>query len=192
VKKTKIIAILTAFVIMTAMAGIAAANPEGIGFSPLHASDLPIDGTTYTYTLTVITTAADSHYLEVNTDTSEMEVRVVGPIAGAGGYTAGATSWATTTPESMLWSATTPDETDGTTYTFDLEVRAKNPPATESLAFKIIVHDNEGTTYTTGVDEQATGTCHGTTIPEFATIAIPAVAILGLFLFFNHRKRREE
>jgi len=29
-------------------------------------------------------------------------------------------------------------------------------------------------------------------IPEFATIAIPAVAILGLFLFFNHRKRKEE
>jgi len=29
-------------------------------------------------------------------------------------------------------------------------------------------------------------------IPEFATIAIPAVAILGLFLFFNHRKRKED
>ncbi len=30
-----------------------------------------------------------------------------------------------------------------------------------------------------------------TDIPEFATIAIPVVAILGLFLFFNNRKRRE-
>jgi len=29
-------------------------------------------------------------------------------------------------------------------------------------------------------------------VPEFATIAIPAVAILGLFLFYNHRKRKEE
>ncbi|RLI00080.1 hypothetical protein DRO38_06985 [Candidatus Bathyarchaeota archaeon] len=29
-------------------------------------------------------------------------------------------------------------------------------------------------------------------IPEFATIAIPAVAILGLFLFYSHRKRKEE
>jgi len=29
-------------------------------------------------------------------------------------------------------------------------------------------------------------------IPEFATIAIPAVAVLGLFLFYNHRKRKEE
>jgi len=29
-------------------------------------------------------------------------------------------------------------------------------------------------------------------IPEFATIAIPVVGILGLFLFFNHRKRKEE
>ncbi len=30
------------------------------------------------------------------------------------------------------------------------------------------------------------------TIPEFATIALPAVSVLGLFLFFNHRKRRKE
>ena len=29
-------------------------------------------------------------------------------------------------------------------------------------------------------------------IPEFATIAIPAVVVLGLFLFYNHRKRKEE
>jgi hypothetical protein len=31
-----------------------------------------------------------------------------------------------------------------------------------------------------------------TPIPEFATIAIPTIAILGLFLFFNNRKRRKE
>ena len=29
-------------------------------------------------------------------------------------------------------------------------------------------------------------------IPEFATIAIPVAAILGLVLFFNHRKRKRE
>lgn len=28
-------------------------------------------------------------------------------------------------------------------------------------------------------------------IPEFVTIAIPAVAILGLFLFFNHKRKEE-
>jgi len=31
-----------------------------------------------------------------------------------------------------------------------------------------------------------------TEIPEFATIAIPVVAVLGLFLFYSHRKRKEE
>ena len=31
-----------------------------------------------------------------------------------------------------------------------------------------------------------------TPIPEFATIAIPVVGILGLVLFFNHRKHRKE
>jgi len=28
-------------------------------------------------------------------------------------------------------------------------------------------------------------------IPEFATIAVPAASILGLFFFYNHRKRRK-
>ncbi len=32
----------------------------------------------------------------------------------------------------------------------------------------------------------------GTCIPEFSTIAIPIVSILGLLFFFNHRKRRKE
>ncbi|MCK4542895.1 MAG: PEF-CTERM sorting domain-containing protein [Spirochaetales bacterium] len=31
-----------------------------------------------------------------------------------------------------------------------------------------------------------------TNVPEFATIAIPVAAILGLVLFFNHRKRKKE
>ena len=31
-----------------------------------------------------------------------------------------------------------------------------------------------------------------TAVPEFATIAIPVAAILGLVLFFNHRKRKRE
>ena len=31
-----------------------------------------------------------------------------------------------------------------------------------------------------------------TEVPEFATIAIPVAAILGLVLFFNHRKRKKE
>jgi hypothetical protein len=29
-------------------------------------------------------------------------------------------------------------------------------------------------------------------VPEFATIAIPAIAVLGLFLFFNKRKHKKE
>ena len=30
------------------------------------------------------------------------------------------------------------------------------------------------------------------TVPEFATIAMPVAAILGLLFFFNHRKRKKE
>ena len=34
--------------------------------------------------------------------------------------------------------------------------------------------------------------CVDIPIPEFATIAIPVASILGLVLFFNHRKRKRE
>ena len=61
-----------------------------------------------------------------------------------------------------------------------------------------------GTTYHyRAVIDYCYGTCYGadmtfTTeatsapVPEFTTIAVPAAAILGLFLFYNHRKRKEE
>jgi hypothetical protein len=53
--------------------------------------------------------------------------------------------------------------------------------------------DENGIYNTDGGDAVDYMACSGfDTIPEFATIAIPAVAILGLFLFFNRRKRREE
>ena len=42
-----------------------------------------------------------------------------------------------------------------------------------------------------GLTDAADPDCQGE-IPEFATIAIPAVAVLGLFLFYSHRKRKEE
>ena len=43
-----------------------------------------------------------------------------------------------------------------------------------------------------GNDEIIIGKFKWTEVPEFATIAIPVAAILGLVLFYNHRKRKEE
>jgi len=50
---------------------------------------------------------------------------------------------------------------------------------------------NGSVSWTTGVGATTTGVT-ATDVPEFATIAIPVAAILGLVLFYNHRKRKEE
>ena len=43
-----------------------------------------------------------------------------------------------------------------------------------------------------GNDEIIIGKFKWTEVPEFATIAIPVAAILGLLFFYSHRKRKEE
>ena len=48
------------------------------------------------------------------------------------------------------------------------------------------------TTLDVGVPLNLAIVCLGISIPEFATIAIPVAAILGLVLFFNHRKHKRE
>lgn len=50
--------------------------------------------------------------------------------------------------------------------------------------YQVQVTDNNGLPLTVQV------TIVATTVPEFATIAIPAAAILGLFFFFNYRRQR--
>ena len=61
-----------------------------------------------------------------------------------------------------------------------------------------IVYDADGDGYYNCTDTNCPDkvdklTCQGiTTVPEFATIAIPVAAILGLLFFYNYRKRKEE
>ena len=67
--------------------------------------------------------------------------------------------------------------------------------ATQKGGYDVIYDADEDEIYdgSAGGDAVDYMACSGfDTIPEFATIAIPAVAILGLFLFFNRRKRKEE
>jgi hypothetical protein len=44
----------------------------------------------------------------------------------------------------------------------------------------------------TQTGEQALENQEAHNVPEFATIAIPAIAVLGLFLFFNKRKHKKD
>ncbi len=72
----------------------------------------------------------------------------------------------------------------GPTVWESLDVQFKAAPGvTPGNSYQVQITDNNGLPLTVQV------TIVATTIPEFATIAIPVAGILGLFLFFNHRKR---
>ncbi|KAF5432838.1 hypothetical protein C5S39_02635 [Candidatus Methanophagaceae archaeon] len=53
-------------------------------------------------------------------------------------------------------------------------------------------NSGEITTIYVGVPLDLAIVCLDIPLPEFATIAIPAIAVLGLFLFFNKRKHKKE
>ena len=80
--------------------------------------------------------------------------------------------------------------------------------AFDYIDLSLISHGPDGAKYQLNVED--TGYCAGNctdpnvakdhdlenlelhNVPEFATIAIPVAAILGLLFFYNHRKRKEE
>jgi len=75
------------------------------------------------------------------------------------------------------------------------EIPHPSAPPPAAYAFDIIFDDNQDGKYnSTDGDLIDKLDCSGfkTQIPEFATIAIPVAAILGLVLFYSYRKRKEE
>ena len=188
-KKTKIIAILSALVILTAMTGIAAASPENIKITPdnqqLDMGQTTPGGSYSTYNLAVTEIKPEGHY------THTIYVETVTVVAGAGSNT---DLWFRFTHgTSSLWlqkgAANTFTWTDSCTSTDSLSLDVMNTGSTQNTEYQFTVKDSYP--YGTGTDV-ASGTSYGTTIPEFATIAIQVIGILGLFLFFNHRKHREK
>ena len=69
----------------------------------------------------------------------------------------------------------------------NLTVYVKAAAGTEGNVYEIKFIDVQSNN-----SDEARATVYGNAIPEFTTIAIPVAAILGLVLFYNHRKRREE
>ena len=81
-----------------------------------------------------------------------------------------------------------------TTQTFPSISIPSNAVTKTYLRAQLSCPDNQGpvATWDYGDVEDYEITLLTPEIPEFATIAIPAVAVLGLFLFYSHRKRKEE
>ena len=69
----------------------------------------------------------------------------------------------------------------------NLTVYVKAAAGTEGNVYEIKFIDVQSDN-----SDEARATVYGNAIPEFATIAIPVAAILGLLFFYSHRKRKEE
>ena len=74
----------------------------------------------------------------------------------------------------------------------NLTMKVKAVSGPEGTKYLINLTDRSFSPSEYGDHDTADGTTWATSIPEFATIAIPVATILGLLFFFNHRKRRKE
>jgi hypothetical protein len=197
-KKTKIIAILIALGIVTAMTGIATADPDQMNIYD--------DGTTTKVTSPVmigfgssvdLDMAISAFSLPANSIHS-MTVELYDPL---GNQATGI----------QVYIAER--DNDGPMPTGTWNTPADNPviqwkqnldgsSSTNNELFDIRLTETRGVaqTYTIVIKDVETGketilksnASFDISVPEFATIAIPTVTILGLFLFFNHRKHKKE
>ena len=84
----------------------------------------------------------------------------------------------------LVGNATSPDN-DNYTFTFTLSV--KGTKAAEGP--EVRVYDNAATTNNGSAGYDFASCTRNVAIPKFATVALPAVSVLCLFLYFNRRGR---
>ena len=187
IRKAKVITALSLTVVMlAAMAGIAAANPENVVVTPanqqLDLGQTPTSGTFTTYNIAVsqIKVGGNTHTIYGNTTLIVAGAGSLGDLMFRFNHGTAQSGWLSNT-QTWTW-------TDGGSDTDSLTVDVMNTGSAPDTEYQFRVYDSYpiGTGY-----DSAHGTTYGTSIPEFATIAIPVAAILGLVLFFNHRKRKE-
>lgn len=181
--KNKIVMITAALAVMMAMTGIAAANPESLtvvsGPAPVL---IPYSdpGSVRTINITLITNLTEEHLIK-------------GTILNAGVFS-----------DDLLFKFSNGSDTSswlesGTNWNWGVPsnnyqiitmwVKAK-PEALQNQLYGINIYDAGGTNG--GILEDSQATEFQTSIPEFATVAIPIAAVLGLVFFFQQRKNKKE
>lgn len=164
---------MIALVVIALSAGMAAAATVDIVDDPIIN---PLDSSTVTTTTVDVThidysTYGNSHnrYVSIETFHSGLSAKVTGP----GGLDTG---WVTNGMAGAGYTATSPPSD----YAFTLHVKGTAPG-------EVYVADNAGDQYIAKGSDSASCT-RPADIPEFATIAIPVVALLGLVFFMRRRK----
>ncbi|KAF5413932.1 MAG: hypothetical protein C5S48_10210 [Candidatus Methanogaster sp.] len=169
---TSIIALL----VVALSVGMAAAKPCTVTIAD-HPIINPLDGSTVTTSTTAIADYdpgdGTTRYLSVTTEHSDLHIRVNGTVNG----TDVDTGWGNTARA-------------GTSYTID-----STYPDSQLTVWvyggtsgDVRVEDNAGTTYNTAAGYDYAVCTTQVDIPEFATIAIPMIALLGLVLYMRRKK----
>ncbi len=169
-----ILVVAMTFFIVTVTTGLVAAKPAEIDILPdsidlvpgeyvdttAHLYDMYCDGSSRTLTVSVESgNAGDLTFKVYDPNTGG----TAGPMVGSISYTY--------TPVA------------GTTE-YDITVKIKAATGTQGNEYELYYEDVQ-----TGSWDKASATVHTTAIPEFATIALPLAATIGLFFFFNRRRR---
>ena len=167
---------MIALLVVAMGAGMAAAKPCTVVIAANPIVN-PLDGTETTTTVTV----SDIDYvgmgsphtrcISVITDHTNLEAKVT----GSGGLDTG---WAKLgNRKEATYNAS------GGNYIFTLHVKGTAPSHQH-----VTVADNNGTTYTVDSAQDSASCTRPVDIPEFATMAIPVLALLGLVLFMRRKK----
>jgi len=172
---------MIALLVVALSVGMAAAMPCTVTIAD-HPIINPLDDSTVTTSSVTITDydpdEGTTRYLSVITEHADLYIKVNGTIKG----NAVDTGWGNTGRV-------------GTSYTIDTPTTNPSYPSYQltvwvygGTAGDVVVEDNGGATHTTVVGSDHAKCTTQVEIPEFAAIAIPVLALLGLVLYMRRKK----
>jgi hypothetical protein len=165
---------MIALLVVAMGAGMVAADPAEIDILPDGVDLVPGQNVTTTAHIYKMLCSGSSRTLDVSVTAgtaSEITYYIIdNNVAPAGTATGIGSASYTYTPAA------------GTTE-YDITVMAKAASGTEGNTYTLRYYDSDS-----GNADEALATVHTTAIPEFATIAIPAIALLGLVLYMRRKK----
>jgi len=203
-KTTMVLAISIAM--LTVMAGTAMANPEQIAILPDGSIVHPIGLTPLPSPLLIQNDGTTPYNLDVGlwdympvspAWTSHTMVLSMSVVSGAGAspsditITATERSGGTTVSGAGTVTLTWTQDAAGGPTAFDyidVDLVSTGPYGAQ---YQLTITDT-GYQSSGGAVDTITENITTTNIPEFATIALPLAATIGLFMFFDHRRKQEE
>ena len=168
---------MIALLVVAMGAGMAAARPCTVLIAD-HPIINPLDGSTVTNSSATITDydpdEGTTRYLSVITEHSDLYIKVNGTVEGAPVDT----GWGNTMRAGTSYTIANPG-----TASYQLTAWVYGGTAGD-----VVVEDNGGATYNSSAGNDHAKCTTQVDIPEFATIAIPMIALLGLVLYMRRKK----